>query len=419
MSRSASLVYATRARRGALVLFVMWAAIAAAALVLAWSNQNLFTIGPDKQVNSDVDMVFFAVMAAIGLVYALVGATIVVRTRHVVGWLLLVIAVGFTALFAAEQYVLHELVASPGSLPWPLAVSMTTQWLAASATTSITLILLLFPSGKPRTPRWRPLVAGVVPAAILWGISYMLTPDAVRGPWVDHDVLLYNPLAPAGLYKLLRFTFGVGVGASLLLSVAGVVCLVLRSRASRGAERQQIKWLSYVGVVIVLLFVSMMVAPESIGNYLWLPFFLTLMFGIPLSIGAAILRYRLYDIDRIVSRTVSYALVTGILLGSYVGLVVIFQRVLAPLTGSSDLAVAASTLIVAALFVPLRRRVQNVIDRRFNRARYDTVRTIEAFASRLREEIDIDALGAELRDVVSRTMEPGHVTVWLREGVRR
>lgn len=403
-----------KARRRALVLFIVWAAIAAVGFVLAWSNRDLFTVGPDKQVHPDVDIGFFAVLTAIGLVYALVGSTIVVRTRHVVGWLLLVIAVGFTGLFAAEQYVLHELVATPGSLPWPLPVSMTTQWLAGSATTSITLILLLFPGGRPRTSRWRPLVAGVVPATMLWGISYMLTPEAVRGPWVDHDALLHNPLAPPGLYTVLRFTFGVGVGASLLLSVAGVVCLILRFRASHGVERQQIKWLSYVGVVVVLLFVTMMVVPESVGNYLWGPFFFSLMFGIPLSIGAAILRYRLYDIDRIVSRTLAYAVITGLLAAAYIGLVVLFERAAAPVTGSSDLAVAASTLIVAALFVPVRRRVQNVIDRRFNRARYDASRTIEAFTSHLREEVDIDALGTELSAVVRRTMEPTHVSLWLR-----
>lgn len=393
---------------------IVWAGLASAFIVLAWSNRGLSTIGPDRVRHDTVDMGFVFVMVGVALVYTSVGLTIVLRRRHVVGWLLLAVAVGFTGLFACEQYVLHAVVTAPGSLPRPLPVAMSTQFLAAVATASITLIVHLFPTGAPRSPRWRIPAAAVVPATLLYAASYLLTPDAVRGPWVDHGVRLHNPLAIPSLYGALRPVFGVGVGASLILAVVGFVALVMRFRTSSGIERRQVKWLSFVGIVVVLLFVSMNVLPRSIGDYLWLPFFMTLMLGIPLSIGAAILRYRLYDIDRIVSRTLSYALITGLLAGAYLGLVLLFQRVTEPFTEGSDLAVAASTLIVAAAFAPVRRRVQSLVDRRFNRARYDAERTIEAFSARLREQVDIDALGTELSALVKNTMQPSSVSLWLR-----
>lgn len=144
-------------------------------------------------------------------------------------------------------------------------------------------------------------------------------------------------------------------------------------------------------------------------------FFIAALIGVPVAAGIAIIRYQLFDIDRIISRTVGYALITAFLAGGYLGLVIVFQRVTSPFTEGSDLAVAASTLVVAAAFVPMRRRVQRVIDSRFNRARYDAARTIEAFSVRLREEVDLDALGTELRSVVRQTMQPVHVTLWMRE----
>jgi hypothetical protein len=230
-------------------------------------------------------------------------------------------------------------------------------------------------------------------------------------------VHIVNPLGVRAIESPLYVVFGVGIAASLLISVAGVVCLVLRFRGSRGVERQQMKWLAFVGVAAGTLFVTNLVlipTRSELSDYVFEAFFIVLMLGIPLSIGAAILRYRLYDIDRLISRTVTYATLIALLVGLYVGLVIGLGRLIEPLTRGSDLVVAMSTLIVAALFRPVLRRVQGVIERRFNRSRYDAARTIEAFTAHLRDEVDIDALGAELQAVVGKTMQPAHVSIWLR-----
>jgi hypothetical protein len=228
-----------------------------------------------------------------------------------------------------------------------------------------------------------------------------------------------NPLGLPDAASLLKATTTVGGVLSLGLGLAGVLCLALRFRTSHGIERQQIKWLVFVALAAVLIVLIDIAAGriaagsdvhDAVDSIFWGLLVTTVLLGMPLAIGAAILRYRLFDIDRIISRTLSYALITGV----YVGLVVLFQRATRSFTEGSDLAVAASTLLVAAAFVPVRRRVQNVVDRRFNRARYDAARTIETFSARLREEIDLEALGSELRDVVTRTMQPSRVQLWLR-----
>jgi 4-amino-4-deoxy-L-arabinose transferase-like glycosyltransferase len=197
----------------------------------------------------------------------------------------------------------------------------------------------------------------------------------------------------------------------VLAIAASVASLVVRARRGSPVERKQIQWIAFAGAFFAAGFAASVLFPSI--TYWYVLVFVPVA-GIAMACGVAIQRYRLYDIDRIISRTVSYALVTALLVAAYVGLVVLFQATTRPLLGRSDLAIAASTLIVAALFVPVRRRVQSAVDHRFNRRRYDAAQTIEAFGARLRDEIDIDTLGTELEAVVGLTMQPAHVSLWLR-----
>jgi hypothetical protein len=206
----------------------------------------------------------------------------------------------------------------------------------------------------------------------------------------------------------------VGFIASNIFIVIGAAALVVRYRRAGTVEREQIKWLAYAGAVAaVVLPIGDLIGDPNRSKYVDVLIIGAILF-IPISIGIAVLRYRLYDIDRIISRTVSYAIVTGLLVGAYIGLVISFDEATRTITGRSDIAVAASTLIVAALFIPLRRRVQAVVDRRFNRHRYDAVRTIDAFTSRLRDQVDIGTLTEDIQAVVTETMAPANVWVWLR-----
>jgi hypothetical protein len=197
------------------------------------------------------------------------------------------------------------------------------------------------------------------------------------------------------------------LGGQLLVLATALVSLVLRLRRAPGEERQQVKWFVYTVVTVVLVFVTTTLILS--GGYLFPVFGL-----IPVSVAVAVFKYRLYDIDRLINRTLVYGLLTALLVGVYAGLVFLLGRLLDPATGDSALAVAASTLAVAALFQPARRRVQQLVDRRFNRHRYDAIRTVERFSGRLRDQVDLDTLSTELLAVVDQTVQPERVSLWLR-----
>jgi hypothetical protein len=209
------------------------------------------------------------------------------------------------------------------------------------------------------------------------------------------------------------------IGPLFALLPVGVIALVVRFIKAGGVERVQMKWLVFgagllgLATVIQVALVLLFNVEDPMGNPVGAGSVEIGATAIPVAAAIAILRYRLYDIDRIISRTLSYAVVTGLLAAAYIALVVVFQATTRPLTGRSDLAVAASTLIVAAMFVPLRRRVQNAVDHRFNRKRFDAEQTIDAFAARLRDEVDISTLSQDLEAVVRQTMQPVHVSMWI------
>jgi hypothetical protein len=284
--------------------------------------------------------------------------------------------------------------ASYGSLSWiPLVL------------VPITFLLLLFPDGRLLTPRWRPVAwcaaLGIVGAFVSTG----LTP----GPLEDFPEI-QNPF---GIHSGLRDALE---GLSFLLLLIGLVgaplSLYLRLRRASGQQREQIKWLVWAGAVAVVTFVIGVAGYDVWGEAISNVAILLSVLGLAVATAIAILRYRLYDIDVVINRTLVYAVLTATLAGAYLASVLLLQLVLSP---SSDLAIAGSTLAVAALFQPARRRIQAAVDRRFYRRRYDATRTLERFGGALRDEVDLDSLGAELRGVVAETMQPAHVSLWLRD----
>jgi hypothetical protein len=228
------------------------------------------------------------------------------------------------------------------------------------------------------------------------------------------------PHALAGVVSTINNDGGTFLGAPCLL--ASLAALAVRFRRSRGIERQQMKWLAFAGAIPVSAFILSFVLGALVVEGLVLDVVFITGFGsltlIPVAVAVAILRYRLYEIDRVISRTLVYGVLTVVLGGAYAGLVLAGQAVFSSFAGGSNLAIAASTLVVAALFLPLRSRVQRVVDRRFNRHRYDAQQTLETFGARLREQVDLETLAVDLRRAVDNTMQPEHVSLWLRSGAR-
>jgi hypothetical protein len=297
-----------------------------------------------------------------------------------------------------------ELAAWLGSFAWNL-------WLVNLAAVALPL---LFPDGRPPTPRWRwvghTAVLGVIAGMIAWGLE----PGVID----DHDAIA-NPFGVAGIDALLD---ALGLLSHVLTAAAAfgaLAALIVRIRGSHGIERQQLKWFAYVAALIFVGFAGATVtsaighsdAIEVLGPVFWFTALIALGFGVPIATAFAVLRHRLYDIDVVIRRTLTYGVLTATLGAAYVGSILLLQLVLSP---SSDLAIAGSTLAVAALFQPARSRIQALVNHRFYRREYDAQRTVEAFGTRLRDELSLDALTGELTSVVNDTMQPAHVTVWLR-----
>lgn len=341
-----------------------------------------------------------------------VGLLIVRRRRgNPIGWILCASAALFAFSIFSGMYTIRTLVTHPGSLPAGNVAAWFSAWVQGLVYPLFIYLFLLFPDGHPPSRRWRPVlwITGVV---MVMGVGA----SAFRPGRIEADEPIRNPLGIEAAAEILAFVSGLVDGLFGPLLVVSVVSVVLRFRGASGIERQQIKWLAYaaavlgvvaaVGTIDALLF-------DVFGWWMFLVLVVTL-FGIPLSIGAAVLRYRLYDIDVVINRTLVYGASTALLAGVYVGCVVGLQGALRAFTGQeSQVAVVASTLVVAALFAPLRRRVQALVDSRFYRSKYDAARTLQAFSSRLRDETDLKVLSGDLVATVRDTMQPSRVSLWL------
>jgi len=321
------------------------------------------------------------------------------RPQNRIGWVFLVAGLGLGLSGFSNQYALHALIVVRGSLPAGRLFAWLAGWVWVIPTFMLALLFLLFPTGRLRSPRWRPAAWFVAGAGVLTTAAAVLL--ATRF-WAN-PLALFGPGGPGGLNGLLNLVTTVLVSAALLVSV---VAIVVRFVKSSGEERLQLKWCAAAALVLAVVFIGSIWVNSAAMNVLQSLAFLCLW----IAIAMAILKYRLYDIDRIISRTLAYAIVTGLLVGVYAGLVLLATRVL---SFHSTVAVAASTLAAAALFSPLRRRVQQVVDRRFNRARYDADQTIAAFATQLKEAVDLDAVRDDLAAAVQQALEPAHLSVWI------
>jgi hypothetical protein len=296
--------------------------------------------------------------------------------------------------------VLGETAAWYGDVSWILVI------LPAAS-----FLLLLFPDGRLPSPRWR---------AVAWcagaGIGLLFAADSLSsGPLADYPELA-NPYGVDS--PVVDVVGGIAALALAVAMVGSPLSLVLRFRRAGRAERQQIKWLALAGAVAAVTFVLALASYEALPEGVSDRAIMLSILMLPVAAGVAILRHRLYDIDVVINRTLVYGALTATLAAAYFGSVLLLQLALSPLTEESDLAIAGSTLAVAALFRPARARIQHAVDRRFYRRRYDAARTLESFGTRLRDQVDLDALGADLRGVVTDTMQPAHVSLWLREGPR-
>jgi hypothetical protein len=392
-------------RWSGVVAWAVWALTMLGLAVAAWLDHLQRQAGSPETAwllqPASIPMLVAAVSAA--TVGALVGSR---RPAHPVGWLLLGLGLLVVVNGVASGYVTYGLVARPGALPAAsylagIANGIEVLWLAC-----VGFILLLTPTGSLPSPRWRWWARVAAAAPVLLVLLAAVDPQ----PLVPEHPEVENPLAvpvPTGLL------LAVAAVAVLVLAtlVAAAGSLVVRFRRARGTERQQLRWLA-VGAALAAMALLVAVAAGAMGrDGVVLAALGTCVALLPLATGAAILRYRLYDLDRILSRTLAYGLLTVLLGGGYASVVLGLGQLLGR---DSNLVVATATLAVAAVFQPTRRRIQALVDRRFNRRRYDAAQTIQAFSARLRQQVDLDSLTGELLSLAEQTMQPTQVSLWLR-----
>jgi hypothetical protein len=384
----------------ATVLAVLVLMLLAGALVLSALTGQLSVLGSGPIV-------------PIAVVYAAVGFVVARRQPgNPIGWILITwIAVFVLSGVAGGYAALYYRFGHHGLPLAPVAVLLTPLW--APALLLFPVVILLFPDGRLAAQRWRwvlraYVVAGALASAAIFAPA--VTAVARQDVRIDAAGNLISTGRPHG--GLLAVAAPLGLGLILVIVLSFVVHQVLSWRRATGERRQQLKWLA-TGAAVTLVVVAASLGFSStsvVGEILGIG-----LAALPVGIGVGILKYRLYEIDRIISRTLGYAIVTGLLVGVYAGLVLLATQVL---RFHSSVAVAVSTLAAAALFNPLRRRVQHAVDRRFNRARYDAGQTVTAFAARLKDAVDLDSVRDDLAATVENALEPAHVSVWVRAGER-
>jgi len=404
--------------RGALVKRSSWAAwgLACLAVVLHLFAHLFVILGIGVSSPGDADAGFGAVGYLIAFyTFPLVGVVIAIRRpEHAIGWLFLAAGVAFGLSDLGASYADYALFTNPGLLPAGNWAAWSVAWLDPLFFVFVILLVLLFPEGQLPSRRWRPVLATLLAAGVTTMVCSAIKPGVV----FDTSLPVENPAGISGVESIRNGAATVASFGFLVTALLAFVGTFLRFRRAEGVERQQFKWFAFA--VCFLLGVFLLLAVASVGFLDHLTAVLNGIgfAGLAVAVGIAILRYRLYDIDRVISKTLVYGALTLILGAAYAGLVLAGQAVFASFAGGSNLAIAVSTLVVAALFLPLRSRVQRFVDQRFYRRRYDSQHTLNRFGARLRGPVELDTLRTDLQEVVRDTMQPAHVSLWLRKGTR-
>jgi hypothetical protein len=329
------------------------------------------------------------------------------RPRHPVGWLLLGLGVSIGLSGFIDGYAPYGLLARPGSLPAARWAAIWSPAMTVAGIACLGFVLLLSPTGSLPSPRWRWWARVAAAAPVVFLLAVTLEPEPLDPAYRS----VTNPVGLQALQLPIAVADVVASGITVAGVVVGGLSLVVRFRRARGVERQQLRWVA-LAAVLASLAILVVLAGMVVGSSALIIWAAGISFAVlPLAIGAAVARYRLYDLDRIISRTLAYGLLTVLLGSAYAAVVLGLGQLLGH---DSSLVVAAATLAVAAVFQPARRRVQALVDRRFNRRRHDAARTIATFSDRLREQVDLATLTAELLAVADRTVEPTMVSLWLR-----
>ena len=386
-------------------------------LSFVWSGAGL--LSQDRSRNALYLVGEALISLAAPVVFAIVAALIVSRQpRNTIGWLLMV-PVGLYVVGGPIGSYIESLAPSSPAPTVPLLLMLWfSNWNWLLLIFPLLFIPLLFPNGRPPTPRWRCVGVAAIACATLFVLLVTLAQKLSAG--TTPDLVFNNPIGVLREDMVERLV-GVWIAGLLALVVACAVALFVRYRRADETEREQIKWLLYACAVFLVVYIGGFVGgvggEASLGGYIWGVFFGLSVITLPAAIGIAILRYRLYDIDVVINRTLVYGSLTALLTLVYLGGVATTQAIFRILTGQEhqpQLAVVISTLAIAALFNPLRRRLQSFIDRRFYRRKYDARKTLEAFSAKLRDETDLNTLGDDLTSVVRETMQPAHASLWVR-----
>ena len=343
------------------------------------------------------------------------------RPENPIGWMFCVIGLASAWDFFAQEYAIYALVTHPGALPGGVWLAWSQIWMASITWAVMFFALLLFPNGRLPSRRWRPLAWAAAGMFVVASVLYAIQP----GPLPNPTVAGTNPAGIESAVSIIETTLNIMVFVQLPIMLAIGASVIVRFIRARGTERQQLKWLAYaIGFLGTTVVIIGLLNTQVLHNPL-----LDIAVGVvdivgvaavPAAIGVAILRYRLYEIDLLINRTLVYGSLTVTLIALYFGGIVVLQRLFVSLTGQqSTLAVVASTLLIAALFTPLRRRIQSFIDRRFYRSKYDARKTLEAFSAKLRDRTDLEVLTSELVGVIREAMQPAHVSLWLRPDTSR
>lgn len=362
------------------------------------------------------------------LAMVLVGAVVAARRpANPLGWLFCCAGIGFISEGLSKEYAIRALVLAPGSLPAGVAVAWLSGLFDIAVSGLVAYVLLLFPTGSLPSRRWRPIawLAAVAIGLSTFAVAVLpgpLSAGARTGPGAV-PVPALNPLGWPSLAGAVELADRVWPPVLLFAIAASLLALILRFRAARGEERQQMKWFVFAAATsIAIVFGSARASaslPEAVRTAVSFITFGVAMAAFPVGMGIALLRYRLYDIDLVINRTLVYGATTGAIAVVFFGVVFVLQALLRPFTSGSELAVATSTLLTVAVFQPLRRRVQDAVDRRFYRSRYDAQRTLDVFGTALRDQVDLDSVRAALVGAVDETLRPTHASLWLRRNDSR